>query len=140
LPDAQTGRYLLILYGTIFFISWSLSRGANLQKYYFKKNPGRIFLGIAPKVITDGRNTVLVSGFWGLSRHINYLGEIGMAAGIVLCTGYPLVLWSWLYPLYYVVLLGKRQLDDNKRCALKYGALWTEYEKKVPYRIIPFIY
>jgi len=124
----------------IFLISWSLSRGANLQKYHFKKDPKRVFLGIAPKAITDGNNTLLVNGFWGVSRHLNYLGEIGMAIGIVLCTGHPLILWPWLYPLYYLVLLMFRQSDDDKRCALKYGALWDRYVKTVPYRIIPYIY
>jgi len=45
-----------------------------------------------------------------------------------------------LYPLYYIILLLTRQRDDDKRCTLKYGELWKEYKKKVPYRIIPFIY
>ena len=140
LPAAQTPTYLLIIYGLIFFISWTLSRGANMQKYFFKKDPKRVFLGISPETITDGNKTLLVNGFWGLSRHINYLGEIGMAIGIVLCVGHPLLLWPWFYPLYYIVLLFPRQAADDKRCALKYGALWEQYAKKVRYRIIPFIY
>lgn len=140
LPAAHTSNSLLLLYGLIFLASWGFSRGANLQKYYFKKDSGRTFLGIAPEIITDGNKTLLVNGFWGLSRHINYLGEVGMAVAIVLCTGYPLLPWPWLYPLYYMALLGTRQLDDNRRCAQKYGSLWKEYKKKVPYRIIPYIY
>jgi delta14-sterol reductase len=81
-----------------------------------------------------------VNGFWGLSRHVNYLGEILMATGIVLSVGYPLLPWPWLYPLYYVLLLFPRQLSDDKRCAAKYGPLWDEYRKKVRYRIIPYLY
>ena len=73
---------------------------------------------------------LLVNGFWGISRHINYLGEILMASGIILCTGYPALIWPWLYPLYYVLLLIHRQRDDDKRCALKYGELWKTYVKK----------
>ena len=140
LPDPQTSGYLLVIYALLFFFSWILSRGANLQKYFFKKDPKRVFLGMAPETITDGNKILLVGGFWGISRHINYLGEIGMALGIVLCTGHPLMIWPWLYPIYYVVLLFARQYDDNKRCSLKYGALWEEYQKKVPFRIIPYIY
>ena len=140
LPNPNTPTYLLVIYALIFFCGWSLSRGANLQKYFFKKDPNKIFLGITPETITDGNKTLLVNGFWGLSRHINYLGEILMATGIILCVGQPLVLWPWLYPLYYVALLFPRQIDDDKRCALKYGELWKEYLKKVPRRIIPFIY
>jgi protein-S-isoprenylcysteine O-methyltransferase Ste14 len=140
LPDAHTPTPLLILYIILFFLSWSLSRGANLQKYFFKKDPNKKFLGIRPQTISDGKRTLLVNGFWGLSRHINYLGEIGMATGIVLCLGHPLLVWPWLYPLYYILLLFPRQIDDDKRCKLKYGPLWEEYVKKVPYRIIPKIY
>ena len=137
-PAAES--WTLIAAVLVFFSGWGLSRGANLQKYFFKKDPKRVFLGIKPETISDGNKTLLVNGFWGLSRHINYLGEILMATGIVLAVGHPLLPWPWLYPLYYVVLLFPRQIDDDKRCALKYGALWVEYLKKVPYRIIPRIY
>jgi protein-S-isoprenylcysteine O-methyltransferase Ste14 len=139
-PDPHTQRWLLLVYILIFFNGWILSRGANLQKYYFKRDPLHSFLGMVPETITDGKNTLLVNGFWGISRHINYSGEVLMASGIILCTGYPALIWPWLYPLYYVLLLVTRQLDDNKRCELKYGELWKTYTKRVPYRIIPFIY
>jgi hypothetical protein len=132
--------YLYGFYGLIFLTGWSLSRGANLQKYFFKKDPKRAFLGMMPEILTDGNKSLLVGGFWGLSRHFNYLGEIGMAIGIVLCVGHPMLPWPWLYPLYYVALLFPRQAADDKRCSLKYGTLWDQYVKKVPYRIIPFIY
>jgi protein-S-isoprenylcysteine O-methyltransferase Ste14 len=140
LPDEKIPAFALLIYILIFLAGWAFSRGANLQKYFFKKDPERVFLGIAPKTITDGNNTLLVNGFWGLSRHINYLGEIGMATGIVLCAGHTHLLLPWLYPLYYVVFLLTRQYDDDKRCALKYGELWEQYVKIVPYKIIPYIY
>ncbi len=140
LPDPGTRGWKLMIYVAIFLAGWILSRGANLQKFHFKKDPRRSFLGIVPETITDGNRTVLVNGFWGVSRHINYLGEVLMAIGIILCTGYPSLIWPWLYPLYYVLLLVARQLDDDKRCALKYGELWKTYMKRVPYRIIPYLY
>ena len=140
LPDPHTPSWLLFIYILVFFFGWVLSRGANLQKYFFKKDPRRRFLSIVPESISDGNNILLVNGFWGISRHINYSGEILMASGIILCTGYPALIGPWLYPLYYVVLLFARQSDDDKRCTLKYGELWKEYKKKVPYRIIPFIF
>ena len=31
-------------------------------------------------------------------------------------------------------------IDDDRRCAEKYGPLWDEYCRRVPYRIIPGIY
>lgn len=140
LPTIETPTWLLVVAAIVFFGSWTLARGANMQKYYFKKYPSKSFLGIKPKTISDGKKTLLVNGYWGLSRHINYLGEIGMATGIVLAVGHPSLIWPWLYPVYYVALLFPRQFDDDRRCAKKYGNLWNEYLKLVPYRIIPYIY
>ncbi len=140
LPDPGTPVWLLVLYAVIFFSGWVLARGANLQKYFFKRDPERLFLGIEPRIIGDGNKKLLVNGFWGISRHINYLGEILMATGIILCTGYPGMIWPWLYPLYYVLLLFTRQNDDDRRCSAKYGELWDEYKKRVPWRIIPHIW
>lgn len=137
LPNPHTPVPVLVVSALIFFAGWSFARGANLQKFHFKRDPSRKFLGITPEAL-EGR--VLVNGFWGLSRHINYLGELLMASGITLSLGYPLEWAPWLYPLYYVVLLVPRQLDDDKRCAAKYGPMWSTYVKRVPYRIIPFIY
>jgi delta14-sterol reductase len=115
MPDPGSSNFMLIISVVIFLASWSLSRGANLQKYYFKKNPTRSFLGIKPEVISDGNRTLLVNGFWGLSRHINYLGKsgwrpalfgirisYGAMAGCTLCI---------------IALLLPRQFDDDKRCA-----------------------
>lgn len=130
----------IILFAAVFITGWLLARGANMQKFYFKTTPGMAFLGIQPEVISDNGKSLLVNGFWGLSRHINYLGEILMASGIALTVTAEAGFWPWLYPLYYVALLVPRQIDDDKRCAVKYGDLWQEYVKKVRYRIIPFIY
>jgi protein-S-isoprenylcysteine O-methyltransferase Ste14 len=63
-----------------------------------------------------------------------------MSSALALSLGVPAALGPWLYPLYYVALLVPRQLDDDKRCAAKYGPLWDEYKKRVPRRIVPFIY
>lgn len=130
----------ILLYSAIFISGWLLARGANLQKFYFKTRPDISFMGLKPETLSDGNKTLLVNGFWGLSRHINYLGEILMASGIALTVTAEAGFWPWLYPLYYVALLFPRQYDDDKRCARKYGDLWHLYTEKVKYRIIPFIY
>jgi delta14-sterol reductase len=140
LPNPRTPTPLLALYAAMFFSGWALARGANLQKFHFKRDRARRFLGMQAAAISDGERHVLAGGFWGLSRHINYLGELLMASALALSLGYPLVLGPWLYPLYYVALLFPRQYQDDKRCAAKYGPLWAEYVKKVPYRIIPYVY
>jgi delta14-sterol reductase len=140
-PDAGTPAPLLALSGLVFASGWCLSRGANLQKFLFKTRPSAKLFGVlAPESVDEGEHRLLCSGFWGLSRHINYLGEILMAIGLTLCLGRPLDPWPWLYPAYYVALLLPRQADDDRRCAAKYGALWRRYCERVRYRIIPGIY
>ena len=141
LPAPGTPTALRVVAALTFFGGWSLARGANLQKYTFKRDPSAKFLGvIAPECVGDGERKLLVSGFWRVSRHVNYLGEILMATGLTLALGYPGHLATWLYPIYYVALLVPRQIDDDRRCAAKYGALWQEYVARVPSRIVPGLY
>jgi delta14-sterol reductase len=140
-PSPHTPLPLLVAYGLLFFCGWALSRGANLQKFLFKTEPQRRLFGvIAPEALRSGGKQLLCSGFWGLSRHINYLGEILMAVALTLSLGFPGDVVPWLYPVYYVALLLPRQHQDDRRCAEKYGALWGEYCRRVPYRIVPWVY
>ncbi len=140
LPGSDTPAWALGLSALVFLLGWTLARGANMQKFYFKTDPSRSFLGIRPEVLTNGSQSLLCNGFWGLSRHVNYLGEILMGSGIALAVSFYGSWWPWLYPVYYIALLFPRQLDDDRRCAAKYGTLWDQYARKVKYRIIPFIY
>jgi delta14-sterol reductase len=140
-PNPHSSAAWLLGSAALFFAGWVLARGANLQKYVFKTQPERASFGpFAQRALTAGDKRVLVGGFWGVARHVNYLGELCMASGLALSLGYPRAIWPWLYPLYYVALLVPRQLDDDRRCAEKYGALWEEYRRAVPYRIIPWVY
>jgi delta14-sterol reductase len=140
-PNPHSSAGWLGASAACFFAGWTLARGANLQKYRFKTQPRRTTFGpLSQRAISDGERRVLVGGFWGISRHVNYLGELLMATGLTLSLGYPGAFVPWLYPLYYVVLLVPRQLDDDRRCADKYGALWVQYRRAVPYRIVPWIY
>ncbi|MGF1465602.1 MAG: DUF1295 domain-containing protein [Sandaracinaceae bacterium] len=139
-PNPGTATALYAVSALLFLAGWSLSRGANLQKYLFKTRPGASFLGITPEVIEDGQRSLLVNGFWGVSRHVNYLGEVLMGIGIALSVGYVTSPGPWLYPLYYLLLLVPRERDDDARCSAKYGELWRRYRERVPYRIVPYVY
>jgi len=141
LPNPEAPTWLLVLATFLFFAGWTLARGSNMQKFAFKRYPHRAFLGlIQPTALSDGERRVLCSGFWGVSRHVNYLGEVLMATGLALSLGWPLAIGPWLYPLYYILLLGFRERDDDRRCAEKYGRLWEEYRQRVRWRIVPGVY
>lgn len=140
LPNPGYPVWLTILFGAVFLSGWVFTRGANMQKYFFKIAPGRKFLGIKPEILSDGKLSLLANGYWGASRHINYLGEILQAIAVALAAGYLGIWMVWLYPVYYIGLMLSRQADDDKVCKAKYGELWDRYTKKVKYKIIPFIY
>lgn len=140
LPNPDHPAWLTILFGALFLCGWVCTRGANMQKYFFKTMPERKFLWIKPEVLSDGKLSLLANGYWGASRHINYLGEILQAVAIAIASGYAGIWMVWLYPAYYIALMFTRQADDDKVCKAKYGALWDRYTEKVKYKIIPFIY
>ena len=107
----------------------------------FKTEPHRRFLGwLHPVAIRTATSSSSPAGSGGSPVHVNYLGGIHLALGLALSLGYPGDVFPWLYPVYYVALLFPRQHSDDQRCAEKYGALWEEYCRRVPYRIIPWVY
>ncbi|KAH7280268.1 hypothetical protein KP509_37G058500 [Ceratopteris richardii] len=120
----------------IFVIGYAVFRGANRQKHLFKKNPKTLIWGQPPKTI-GGK--LLASGYWGISRHCNYLGDIILALSLSLpCGASSLV--PYFYPLYLFLLLLWRERRDEARCSDKYKELWAEYCKAVPWRIFPYLY
>ena len=133
---------LIVGTAVMYVMGWVISRGANMQKYVFKRWPERKFLGIIePKYIQAGDRKILYSGMWGLARHLNYLGEGFYSLAGALAFGYFLNPWAWIYFVYVLLLFSWRQRDDDRLCAEKYGEeKWAEYQEKVKYRIIPGIY
>lgn len=111
-------------------------RDANWQKERFKRNPMAPIWG-GPAEALDGR--LLVSGWWGVGRKINYAGEIGVYTCMALCAGLNSFI-PFIVPLSLVILLVQRASRDDERCRQKYGPLWVEYCQRVPYRLLPFIY
>ncbi len=126
----------------VFFTGWIITRGANLQKYTFKRWPDRKFLGIIePEHIVAGNRKILTSGFWRPARHFNYLGEMTLALSYALVFGYFTNPWAWIYFVFIVTIFTLRQREDEEACEEKYGPeKWAEYQARVKYRIIPGIY
>ena len=143
-PGFSSAWTYVWLIGTpvLFLFGWGISRGANMQKYTFKRWPDRKFLGlIEPEYIEAGDRKILCSGFWGAARHFNYLGEGFLGLSIALAFGYFTNLWAWTYFIFVVTFFTFRQHFDDVYCAEKYGAeKWAEYQARVKYRIFPGIY
>ncbi len=129
-PVAAVALVLLFAFGFWIF------RGANQQKHRFKRDPHAVIWG-QPARSLDGR--LLVSGFWGIGRHLNYTGEICIYLAFTLTTGFA----SWgpyLLPAWLVGLLWHRSKRDEHRCRAKYGELWERYTQRVRFSMLPFVY
>jgi len=120
----------------VFLCALTVFRGANWQKHRFKQDPLAKIWGRPAKTI-GGR--LLVSGWWGIGRKLNYTGEIGVYLSFALCAG--LAHWQpFLLPLSLLLLLTQRAARDDRKCRAKYGPLWEEYCRTARFRLLPFLY
>src|SRR5262249_22442413 len=121
-------------------IGYVVFRGANIQKHRFRNDPRRPIWGRPPRIIdVQGGSALLASGWWGLSRHMNYLGDLLMALSWSLCCGFGSPL-PYFHPAYLAVLLIHRERRDHRMCAAQYGEAWKAYCATVRYRIVPGLY
>ncbi|KAI0243641.1 hypothetical protein L0F63_003194 [Massospora cicadina] len=134
---------------TLGLAGYYIFRQVNNQKDLVRKKKGDVNIwGQPARVIkaqyltSDGvchTSLLLTSGFWGLSRHFNYVGDLMMCLAFCLTCGLDSLLPHFYFP-YMVVLLIHRVRRDHSRCLGKYGAYWEKYCELVPYKVIPFIY
>ncbi|XP_039091714.1 delta(14)-sterol reductase LBR [Hyaena hyaena] len=114
-------------------------RCANSQKNSFRKNPADPKLAHLKTIPTSTGKNLLVSGWWGLVRHPNYLGDLLMALAWSLPCGFGHAL-PYFYVVYFAVLLVHREARDERHCRRRYGLAWEQYCRRVPHRILPGVY
>lgn len=124
------------LVAVLYVLGFWIFRGANGQKHRFKSNPSQPIWGKAPRTV-GGR--LLVSGFWGIGRKLNYTGEFLMYLSWTLLAGFASGI-PYLLPAWLLVLLMQRASRDDRRCRQKYGSLWDDYCRIARFRMFPFIY
>lgn len=122
-----------------FVVGYVIFRGSNSQKDKFRNNPYDPLFQDKETVLTPSGKKLLASGWWGLVRHPNYLGDILMAISWTLPCGFTHLI-PWFYPIYLTTLLVHREFRDEAHCRGKYGKSWDEYCRRVPYRIFPKIF
>lgn len=135
--------YYLVLIGLMNAVGYVIFRSSETQRCEFAKDPANPALAHLETVTTAGNKKLIVSGWWALVRHPNYLGEI-------------LIQWSWVLPAvgslgltdlvpYYLpfittLMLLVRCHQLNQRNKRKYGAAWNSYCEKTKSNIIPMVY
>lgn len=129
----------LALIITLKLVGFYIFRKANYEKNAFRRNPSDTRLSYLKTIPTATGKSLLVSGWWGVVRHPNYLGDLLMALAWSLPCGFSHLL-PWYYMIYFIILLVHRDSRDMSDCRRKYGSAWEEYCRTVPYRIIPRLY
>ncbi|KAL6241458.1 erg24, C-14 sterol reductase [Rhinocladiella similis] len=148
-------------------VGYYIFRSSNNQKNRFRTDPNDPRVSHLETITTEAGSKLIVSGWWGLARHINYLGDWIM--GFAYCTptgiaGYVIhkytnpvtgavtrevtqgpargwgMIFTYFYIVYFGVLLVHRELRDEEKCQKKYGKDYERYCKRVRWRIIPGFY
>lgn len=146
-------------------VGYYIFRAANNEKNRFRTNPKDPQVAHLKYIETKTGSKLLTSGWWGTARHINYFGDWIMAWSYCLPTGlagYVIkessvlsnanklvvpaeargwgMIFTYFYVLYFAVLLIHRELRDEEKCLRKYGKDWEEYQRQVPWKIVPYVY
>ena len=152
---------------TVLALGFYIFRASNNEKNRFRTNPKDPRVRYLEYITTASGSALLISGWWGRARHINYLGDMIMSWSYSLPTGVagyiihsytnPLtgdvrrevvqgeargwgMIFTYFYILYFAVLLIHRERRDEAKCRRKYGKDWDKYTATVTSRIVPGIY
>ena len=157
---AVTGLYLVnnpVILGPVYSIiilalgtaSIVINYLADLQKQDVRATNGQCKIwGKKPEVIRakytpdDGKereSLLLVSGYWGIARHFHYIPELALSFFWCLPGLFNHVM-CYTYFLWLCILLTHRTFRDDEKCGAKYGKYWKEYQRRVPYKMIPGIF
>ncbi|KAF9766632.1 hypothetical protein IL306_000933 [Fusarium sp. DS 682] len=147
-PSSASTLYLAFFF-TLGIAGYIIFRSVNDQKETVRRTGGKCTIWgkpaeciVASFRTSDGRqhrSLLLCSGWWGWSRHANYLGDLILSFSICALVGSTKAV-VWTYAAWMAVLLVHRCIRDEKSCSVKYGAAWTEYCRRVPWRFIPGVW
>ncbi|XP_049332729.1 delta(14)-sterol reductase TM7SF2 [Astyanax mexicanus] len=126
---------VILLFGFGFLVYYL----SNEQKSGFRRNPHNPAYSRLETIRSPSGRNLLVSGWFGWVRHPNYLGDVVMMLAWCLPCGFCSVL-PYLPALQCFNLLRKRSTEVEESCREKHGSAWAEYCRRVPYKLIPYIY
>lgn len=144
--ELSTPYFLCVL--ALGLAGFTLFASSNNQKDRFRQNPAEPIWGKSPESLTcqyrtlDGKTRtshLLLSGWWGIGRHMNYTGDLLLSLAYSLACG-TLNPFPYFYFVFLAILLVHRTLRDETRMKDKYGAAWDTYTARVPYRLIPYVW
>ncbi|KAK4976500.1 hypothetical protein LTR66_010861 [Elasticomyces elasticus] len=121
-PLGSTVPFGLVLYAIgMYFETWS-----EVQRKRFKMDPAN-------------KDKPFTGGLFGLATNINYGGYTLWRTGYsIICAGLPwgAAVTAWLAGDF----CGRAIPNMEAYCQTRYGKQWTEVRRKVPYRLLPWVY
>ncbi|KAF2090121.1 ERG4/ERG24 ergosterol biosynthesis protein [Saccharata proteae CBS 121410] len=128
---------------------YTLFRSVNYQKDLVRRTKGDCAIwGKKARIMrcqfmtTDGRKhetLLLLSGWWGISRHCNYVGDLLLSYAMCSTCGLSNLL-PWTYAIFMTIILVHRCFRDEQRCSAKYGDQWDQYCRLVRWRLVPGVW
>lgn len=147
-PVQLSPQYAFFVLSLGLFGFWLFVSSNNQKDRFRQVDPKTLIWKRKPEFIactyttSDGEvrhSKLLLSGWWGVARHMNYTGDLILSFAYSLACG-----GSYLFPYFYfiflTILLVHRCQRDEHRCLNKYGIGWELYCKRVPYRLLPGIF
>lgn len=133
----QLGLFKSVLIVALYVLGYVIFRQSNNQKNAFKDgHPSTAHLKYLQ---SPTGSKLIISSWWGITRHINYSGDWLICLAYSLPTGFNTPL-TYYFPIFFASLLIHRNSRDEAKCEEKYGETWVEYKKAVPYALIPYVY
>lgn len=131
--------YCLMFIAMVFLIGYWIYRGSNNEKTMYRQNPNDVKFKDYETISTSTGRNLLVSGWWGMSRHPNYFGDIILNLAMCLPAGFSHFL-PYFYSVSLTFMLIDRERNDYEDCKKKYVDDWDHYCHRVKYRIVPYVY
>ena len=116
---------LVIVASVLFLVGYAL---------YAEVSRENVYLSRTVEVQTGQK--VVDTGLYGIVRHPMYFATLFMFLPLPLILG---SLWGLIPVAFYLPVIIVRLLDEEKLLAASLDG-YTEYQKKVKYRLIPFIF
>ncbi|KAK4549409.1 hypothetical protein LTR36_006406 [Oleoguttula mirabilis] len=112
----------IALYSVGIFVEWY----CEVQRKAFKAKP-------------ENKGKPYSGGLFGLARNINYGGYTLWRTGYsLICGGWP---WAVLMAAWLAGDFCARAIPSlDAYCEKRYGEQWEEVRRKVPYRLLPWVY
>jgi len=129
--------------------AYYIFRASNSEKDAFRRDPtaervSHLMTLDVTNHVTNKPSQLLISGWWGMARKINYTADWLMAwcwsstCGLPTLSGQGSIM-CYFYPIYFAILLIHRAWRDDLLCSEKYGDDWKVYKTLVPYVFVPYV-